>query len=704
MNRKDTILKFLDDDRFPPVNTDDIIIMLEIPQEDKSELEKILFELTENGDIVLTSKKKYATPRKLGYASGKFSANERGFGFVIHDDGDIFIPPDKTDSAMNGDTVLVQVSSSSKSSMHREGKILRILKRGSSTIVGTYHASRNFGFVIPDEKKTGFDIFIPKAHASNAKNGQKVVAKIIKWPQNGRKPEGEIVEILGYPGDKGVDLASIVKRYNLHDEFDEKVLKQCDKIGESLTDADIKFREDFRSHSIITIDGSDSRDFDDAVCVTKSGNIYTLEVHIADVAHYVTENSPLDREAFIRGTSVYFPGMVVPMLPKKLSNGICSLNPNEDRLTLSVIMDINNKGEILEHRILEGVICSKERMTYDDVTSIIEGDKKLKKKYNHIYEEIMLMSELAKILRERRMSAGSIDFDFPETKIVVDKNGKAIDVFKYESGISNKIIEEFMLAANKTIAEEFFWADIPFIYRVHEKPSNEKIAAFNEFAKNFGCRLGKNHEPHPGEFAALLKKFKGTKEEMLFSKLMLRSLMKAKYSENCEGHFGLAFKYYCHFTSPIRRYPDLVIHRIIKEFINYGVSEKRYSFLKRLASEAAKRSSETELIAMDAERDADDMKKAEYMQKHIGESFEAIISSVTNFGFFAELENGIEGLVRLSDLKDDYYIFNEKDLSLIGERTHNTYRIGDSVKIIVAASNPMTRQIDFYPGGHYNGD
>lgn len=697
MNRKDTILKFLDDDRFPPVNTDDIMIMLEIPSEDRAELEKILSELSENGDIVLTSKKKYASPRKLGYACGKFSANERGFGFVIHDDGDIFIPPDKTDSAMNGDTVMVQVSSSSKSSMHREGKIIRILKRNSSKIVGTFHASRNFGFVIPDERKTGFDIFIPKAHTAKAKNGQKVVAEIIKWPQNGKKPEGRICEILGYPGDKGVDLLSIVRHYNLHNEFDEKVLKQCEKISESISEADTKYREDFRSHNIITIDGVDSRDFDDAVCLTKNGGIYTLEVHIADVAHYVTENSPLDKEAFHRGTSVYFPGMVVPMLPEKLSNGICSLNPHEDRLTLSVIMDINQKGEILEHLITEGVICSKERMTYDDVTAIIEGDKPLKEKYGHIYDELMLMCELAKILRNRRMSAGSIDFDFPETKIEVDKNGKAVDVYKYESGISNKIIEEFMLAANKTIAEEFFWADIPFVYRVHEKPSNEKIAAFNEFAKNFGCKLGKNHEPHPGEFASLLNKFKGTKEELLFSKMMLRSLMKAKYSENCDGHFGLAFKYYCHFTSPIRRYPDLVIHRIIKEFINYGVSEKRYSFLKRLAAESAKRSSETELVAMDAERDADDMKKAEYMKAHIGECFEAIVSSVTSFGFFAELENGIEGLVRLADLKDDYYIFNERDLSLTGERTHKTYRIGDPVEIIVAASNPMTRQIDFYP-------
>lgn len=697
MNREDTILKFLDDDRFPPMNTDDIIITLEIPPSDRGELEQILSDLSENGNIVQTSKKRYATPRKLGYISGKFSANERGFGFVLQENGDVFIPPDKTESAMNGDIVLAQVTSSSKGESHKEGKILKVLKRGRLSLVGTFSSSRNFGFVIPDEKKTFFDIFIPKSKTLNAKNGQKVVVNITKWPKDGKKPEGEITEVLGYLSDKGVDLVSVIKQHNLRDEFDGKVISQCEKIPDKISQSDLKHREDFREHNIITIDGADSRDFDDAVCVTKNGEIYTLEVHIADVAHYVTENSPLDKEAFARGTSVYMPGMVVPMLPKKLSNGICSLNPREDRLTLSVIMDINQKGEILEHRIAEGVICSKERMTYDDVTAIIEGDKTLKKKYAHIYEQIMLMDSLAKILRNRRMSSGSIDFDFPETKIKVDENGRAVDVYKYESGVSNKIIEEFMLAANKTIAEEFFWADIPFVYRIHEKPSNEKIAAFNEFAKNFNVKLGRNHEPHSGEFAALLKKFKGTKEELMFSKMMLRSLMKAKYSENCDGHFGLAFKYYCHFTSPIRRYPDLAIHRIIKEFIGYGISEKRYSYLKRYVAEAAKHSSETELAAMEAERDADDMKKAEYMKNHIGECFDAIVSSVTSFGFFAELENGIEGLVRLADLKDDYYIFSEKDLSLIGERTHKTFKIGDSVQIIVANASPQTRQIDFYP-------
>jgi len=697
MNRKDTILKFLDDDRFPPVSISDMAVMLEIPESDIPELEGILNELCESGDVIITSKKKYATPRKLGYHVGRFSANERGFGFVIQDDEDIFIPPDKTNTAMNGDTVLARTTATSKETMRREGKIIKILKRASEKVVGTYHASRNFGFVIPDDTKLGFDIFISKAHTANAKNGQKVVANIIKWPENGRKPEGEICEILGYPSEKGIDILSIIKHYNLRNEFDEKVLRQCSKIPESISEGDIKYREDFTNHNVITIDGDDSRDFDDAICLTKDNGIYNLEVHIADVSHYVTENSPLDREAFMRGTSVYFPGTVVPMLPEKLSNGICSLNPHEKRLTLSVILAINKSGEILEHRIAEGVICSKERMTYNDVTAIIDGDKKLIKKYSHIYDEIMLMAELADILRKKRMSAGSIDFDFPETKIEVDKNGKVTDVYKYRQGVSNKIIEEFMLIANKTVAEEFFWSDIPFVYRVHEKPSDEKIAAFNEFAKNFGCKLGKNHEPYPGEFANLLKKFKGTKEELLFSKIMLRSLMKAKYSEKCEGHFGLAFKYYCHFTSPIRRYPDLVIHRIIKEFINYGVSQKRYSFLKRTVAEAAKRASETELTAMDAEREADDLKKAEYMKNHIGKEFDAIVSSVTSFGFFAELENGIEGLVRLNDLKDDYYIFNEQDLSLTGERTHKTYRIGDPVAVVVAAANTQTKQIDFYP-------
>ncbi len=695
MNRKETILGFLNDEKVPPVNVEEIMLILDIPFDDREELMLILDELVKSNLIIKTSKKKYASPEKLGYTVGRLSVNPRGFGFVIKEDGDIFIPPNSLGDALDGDTVMISLTQKKSNSGNPEGKVIRVINRGKDEIVGTFQNSRNFGFVVPDNEKFGYDVFIKKTKTMNARNGHKVVAKITKWPQNGKKPEGEIVEILGFPKQNGVDILSVMRAHGLSEQFPQKVIEQTDKINETISEADIACRTDFRNDTIITIDGIDSRDFDDAVCVTKEDNIYTLGVHIADVTHYVTENSPLDKEALRRGTSVYFPGSVVPMLPKKLSNGICSLNPGEDRLTLSVIMKIDENGDIKEHTITEGIISSKERMTYDDVTAILEGDNALKEKYSHIYTMLCHMQSLAVILRKKRQSQGSIDFDFPEVKIKTDSEGRAVDVYKYESGISNKIIEEFMLVANKTVAEEFFWADIPFVYRIHEKPSGEKISAFNDFAKNMGYRLSTSHEPHPGEFAKILEQIKGKREELLVSKVMLRSLMKAKYAPQCLGHFGLSFKYYCHFTSPIRRYPDLAIHRIIKEFLKYGLSEKRMRYFKKFAVEASLKSSETEISAMEAEREAEDMKKAEYMQKHIGESFEGIISSVTNFGFFAELENGIEGLVRMTDLKDDYYIFSDRDFSITGEHTGNTYRIGDSVNITVTGANPETRQIDF---------
>ena len=696
MNRKDTLLKFLDDDKFPPVNIEDIMLMLDIPFDDREELSQILGELTAEGKIIKTAKRKYASVRKLGYIAGKFSLKERGFGFISDENEEYFVPSSATMDAMNGDTVLARITVKATDGKKNEAKIIKVIARGSDSIIGTFTTSRNFGFVVSDDAKLGYDIFISKKRFNGAKNGQKVIAKITKWPENGRKPEGEIIEVLGYPDDKGVDILSVIRRYGLETDFNEKIKAQCENINCKISDADIDARCDFRNESIITIDGADSRDFDDAVCVTLNSGIYTLGVHIADVTHYVTENSPLDKEALRRGTSVYFPDRVVPMLPEMLSNGICSLNPHEDRLTLSVIMDINQNGEVINHRITEGIICSKERMTYDDVTAILSGDKQLKDKYTHIYEELQTMEKLAAILRKKRQSSGSIDFDFPETKVVLDENGKAADVYKYESGVSNKIIEEFMLIANKTVAEEFFWADIPFVYRVHEKPTREKIYDFNFLIKNLGYRSVSITEPHPGEFASILQKAKGTKEEMIISKFMLRSLMKAKYSEQCLGHFGLSFKYYCHFTSPIRRYPDLAIHRIIKEFLRSGISRKRYSYLRKFAAEAAVKSSEAEITAMEAEREADDIKKAEYMQKYIGKTYPAVISSITSFGFFAELENGVEGLVRMIDLTDDYYVFNDTDLSLIGEHTKKTYRIGDKTEITVAAANPHTKQIDFY--------
>ncbi len=693
MNRKQIILDFLSDEKFPPLNVEEIMLMLDIPFDDREELSDILSELIEESLIIKTSKKKYASPNKLGYLVGRVSVTRGGFGFLEGDFGeDIFIPASKLGGALNGDTVMATASKTPKGP---EAKVIKIIKRRSDRVVGTFSASRNFGFVVPDDDKIP-DIFIGKKKFLNAKDGQKVVAKITKWQDESKKnsnPEGEIAEVLGYAGEKGVDILSVIRSHSISDEFDRRVLAQCDNIDDTISAEDINSRTDFRQDTVITIDGADSRDFDDAVSVTYENGIYTLGVHIADVTHYVTENSPLDKEALSRGTSVYFPGSVVPMLPEKLSNGICSLNPLEDRLTLSVIICINENGDVTDHRICEGIICSKRRMVYEDVTEILNGNKELAREYKDISPMLFDMEKLSVILRTKRMAQGSIDFDFPEVKIVTDENGRAVDVYKYRSGTSNKIIEEFMLLANKVVSEEFFWADVPFVYRVHEKPSGEKIRAFNDFAKNMGYKL--SYDPHPGEFSKILDSVRGKREELIVSKVMLRSLMKARYSSECLGHYGLSFKYYCHFTSPIRRYPDLAIHRIIKEYIRDGLSEKRARYFQKFVSDAALKSSEAEIRAMEAEREIEDIKKAEYMNSRLGEEFGGIISSCTNFGFYVELENGIEGLVRLSGLRDDYYVFSERDFSLTGEHTGKRYSIGDKVAVKVVSADIQSGNIDF---------
>ena len=696
MDRKKTILEFICDENYIPMKKKDIAAILNIPKEDLIQLENILNELESEGKILLSSKNKYLPVDSSDVICGTFRGTGKGYGFVTPAEGsDIFVVADDTLNAMDGDSVLLRIKPTHNTDKKREGKIVRITKHANFHIIGTYIPSKNFGFVIPDNHKLDGDIFIPKNCDMNAKKGQKVYVSITKWPNDTKNPEGEIIEIIGNPSDIGVDVLCVLKKYGITEDFAQSVTEQVKHITTNITDKDIASREDFRDKTVITIDGADAKDLDDAVCVEKIDDTYRLSVHIADVSHYVTEGSALDKEALNRGTSVYFTDRVVPMLPKELSNGVCSLNPNEDKLTLSVIMVINKSGELLSHHITEGIIKTKERMTYDDVTKILEGDTYLTKKYEHIYKDILVIHELAQILRNNRMSKGSIDFDFPETKIEIDENGTPTNVYKYHTGIANHIIEEFMLMANKTVAENFFWLDIPFVYRIHEQPSLEKIENFNDFLKPMGLKIH-GSEPHPMEFAKMLTKIKDTDKEMLISKVMLRSLMKAKYSKSNEGHFGLSFKYYCHFTSPIRRYPDLAIHRIIKEFITKGINGNRVTQLEKFVEIAATKSSEAEINAMEAEREVEDMKKAEYMSKHIGESFSAIISSVTVFGFFAELENGIEGLVRVADLRDDHYIFNDRDYTLTGRYSGKTYKIGDKVDIIVANANKELRQIDFY--------
>lgn len=699
MNRKETITQFINDENYVPMRKKDIAAVLGIPKSDMDELSAILSELESEGKIILSSKNRYIAVDSSDVISGIFDATMRGFGFVCRDgEDDIFIPPDDTKGAMDGDTVLVRKAHPKSNEKRPEGKILKIITHAHETLVGTYHNQRNFGFVAVDDTKITDDIFISKSHNANAKDGQKVVVKITKWRDGDKKCEGEIIEILGNAYDSGVDVLCVLRKYGISQEFPQVVIDEARSLIPGITGDEIARREDFRTKTVITIDGTDAKDLDDAVCAERIDGGYELSVHIADVSHYVRENSPIDAEAFRRGTSVYFTDRVVPMLPVELSNNICSLNPHTNKLTLSVVMEISDDGELLSHRVVEGVISTAHRMTYDTVDKILLGDSETCAEYADIKDNILLMGELADILKTNRKKSGSIDFDFPETKIEVDQNGKPTNVYKYRTGVSNGIIEEFMLMANRTVAEAFYWLEVPFIYRIHEKPSADKIANFNSFLANMNMRI-KGSEPHPMEFARMLAEIRGTEREMLISKVMLRSLMKAKYSDSNEGHFGLAFRYYCHFTSPIRRYPDLAIHRIIKEYINGGLDADRAQHYAKFVTAAAKKSSEAEINAMQAEREVEDMKKAEYMCAHIGEEYDAIISSVTGFGFFAELENGIEGLVRLADMRDDYYHFNETSYTLIGERSGKTYKIGDKVRIIAAAANPSLRQIDFYPSG-----
>ena len=696
MDRKEKVLSFIKDGSYVPHTLEEIAMLLSVPKADIDELSHILSELEENGEIIKTKKKRYISVEASGYVKGKYRGNQRGFGFVVTDeDNDVFIPASAVSNALDGDTVLVNITAKGTAGKKREGEIVRVLEHCNLNIVGVFDRERNFSFVIPDNPKISKDIFIPKSKTLNAKNKHKVVAKITDWGDGKRNPEGEIVEILGFPSQQGVDVLSVMKQYNLDADFPESVKNQAIEISEKIPETEISRRKDFREKCIITIDGSDAKDLDDAVCVERTENGYRLGVHIADVSHYVKEDTPLDKEAFKRGTSVYLADRVVPMLPKELSNGICSLNPKEDRLTLSVTMDIDKNGNVKSHNIEEGIIRTSERMTYDDVSAILDGDKNLSQKYAYIKEDIFLMAELSEVLHKKRVSRGSINFDFPEAKIVLDEKGKPIDIYKLKPTVAHGIIEEFMLICNETVAQQFYWMEIPFVYRVHEKPSMDKLTSFNDFIRNTPYKIKGGEDVHPREFADLLNKIQGTPMENIISRVMLRSLMKAKYCPENMGHFGLAFNYYCHFTSPIRRYPDLAIHRIIKEFLNSKLDDKRQVELKSFVLEASVHSSETELNAQDAEREVEDLKKAQFMLDKIGEEFEGVISSVASFGFFVELENTVEGFVRAADLKDDYYVYNEKDLTLTGERTKKVYRIGDSVRVKVDSVNTALHEIDF---------
>lgn len=703
LNIKDKILEFMREKAYNPMKEDALIKSLDI--KDKSsitEIKNILKEMEEEGYIIKTKKKNYGVPERMNLAVGRMQGHEKGFGFVIPDVGtvetDVFVSPEGMNGAMNNDRVVVRLTKKGNDNKRVEGEVIRIISRANERIVGRYESSRNFGFVVPDDKRIKQDIFIPKSETMGAKDGHKVVVKITKYPDSRRNPEGSIVEILGFKNDVGVDILSVIRKHDLPEEFPKEVTTQLHKIPEVVDEEEVKSRKDFRNLKVITIDGADAKDLDDAISIEKlkNGN-YKLGVHIADVGHYVYENSPIDKEALKRGTSVYLIDRVIPMLPKELSNGICSLNPKVDRLTLSCIMEIDSKGKVESHEITKSIINSNERMTYEDVNKILENeDAGLIERYKGFIEEFNIMKELALILREkRRLGRGAIDFDFDEAKIILDETGKAVDIKRYERKISNKLIEEFMLVCNETIAEHMYWTELPFVYRVHEDPDPEKLKDFNEFIHNFGYHLHIDDEVHPKELQRLLNKIKDTSEEKIISRLMLRTMKQARYEPKNVGHYGLAARYYCHFTSPIRRYPDLMIHRIISEMLFNKLDKERIKKLKNIVPEVAKQSSIRERVAEEAEREVDDLKKAEYMQNHIGEIYEGVISGVTSFGMFVELDNTVEGLVRVSSMEDDYYQYDEKHYQFIGERTKKIYKLGDKVTIKVVKVDIGQGQIDF---------
>lgn len=697
-SKKEMILKFLSSKEYKPLSIKEMGAVLQVPAKDKKEFRQVLDELMDAGKIHLDLKGKVKLLSE-NMMTGRFMATQKGFGFVRveGEKEDIFIPAHFTKGAIDGDTVQIMLDSRSRGK-RREAEVVSILERGSSIIVGTYSSSKSFGFVVADNHKFTKDIYIAKADTMGAITGHKVVVEITDFGSESRNPEGRVIEIIGHINDPGVDILSVVKAYGLPEEYPDGVMDQVKDIEEEVAESEKIGRADYRNLQTVTIDGEDAKDLDDAITLTKEGNTYHLGVHIADVSQYVTEYSPLDKEALKRGTSVYLVDRVIPMLPHKLSNGICSLNQGVDRLALSCMMDINEKGEVVEHRIEESVINVDRRMSYTSVHKIVEEeDEAERKEYKELIPMFELMYELAGILRERRFKRGSIDFDFAESKIILDPKGRPLDVKIYERNNAHRIIEEFMLAANQTVAEEYFWLELPFVYRTHEVPDVEKIATLNAFVSNFGytVRVGADDEIHPKEIQKLIKNVDGTPEEALISRLALRSMKQAKYTVSCEGHFGLAMKYYCHFTSPIRRYPDLQIHRIIKENIHGKLADKRVEHYNQILPEVTAEASRLERRAEDAEREVEKMKKAEYMEQFVGETFEGIISGVTTWGMYVELPNTIEGMVRVADIPGDYYYFEEESYQMVGERTHKVYKLGQSVRVTVDAVDKILRTIDF---------
>ena len=717
------VLNLIKDKDYAPMKAKEIAMIMHVPKNEYNELLNILGKLEMEMKIQKNRKNQYRPVEEV-YYDGIYRKNQKGFGFVkIEDQEDeIYIAKENSKNALNGDRVLVEIIEEKNKVKKAEGKVVKILKHEKDTIVGRFENNKNFGFVVPDDKNFGTDIFISKKNFGKARNNHKVLVKITKYPEKGKKAEGKIIEVLGNVNEAGVDMLSLIREHHLPSTFPEPVVEEAKKCGNQIDENDITNRRDLREELIFTIDGEDAKDLDDAVKVTKldNGN-YKLDVHIADVSYYVKPNSLLDQEALLRGTSIYMLGRVIPMLPRELSNGICSLNAGEDRFTLSCSMEINEKGEVVSSDVYKAVINVTERMTYTNVQKILDylntnkqevsnnadqkelntqdnEDEEIINQYEPYFQEFKLMEELALILKHKRLEQGYLNLDIPESKIELDIDGRVTNIKKYETTFANEIIEQFMLTANETIAEKFFWLDAPFIYRVHEKPDYEKVQELNKFLFNFGLKIKANKDNiYPKEFAKVLEEVQGKDEEKVVSNLVLRTLKIARYEASNEGHFGIASKYYCHFTSPIRRYPDLFIHRVISQYLedNYDVEESFVEEYKKQAEERAKQSSERENIATKVERESEDIKKAEYMEGRIGEEYEGIISSVTSFGIFVELENTVEGLIRFDDLGDEYFIYDEDRKMLIGEHTKTTYKIGDKINIRVKDASKLMRTVDF---------
>ena len=640
---------------------------------------------------------------KIETVEGIFTSTDRGFGFVTIEgiEEDIFVKAKDVADAMHNDKVLVELVPATgkrkNGQLHREGKIIKILEHNLKEVVGTFQRSKNFGFVVPDNSRITDDFFVAKENINGALDGQKVRLEITEYPRKNKSPEGKVVEILGFKDDPGVDILSIVESFGIIHKFPEKVVNQAQRIPQEISEADTFGREDLRDVKMVTIDGDDTKDYDDAVSVRRIGDHYELGVHIADVANYVQESSALDKQALKRGTSIYLCDRVIPMLPRELSNGICSLNEGVDRLTLSCIMEVDKYGKVINHRIVESVICVNRRMTYNIVADILDNENSpYREEYADFVEDFELMKELALILKDIRHKRGSIDFDIPESKISLYENGRPKEIKAYDRNIATKIIEEFMLLANETVATHYFWMEVPFLYRTHDVPSPDKIEKLNILINNFGFHLkGQKEDIHPKEIQSLLEKIEGTEAENFISRITLRSMMQAKYSVEATGHFGLASKYYSHFTSPIRRYPDLYIHRIIKDDIRGRLDERKIGHYAAISEEIAKKTSEAERRAVEVERETNKLKKCQYMSERVGKEYEGIISGITSFGIFVELPNTCEGMVRISSMTDDFYHFNENTYELIGERSKKIFKLGQTVKICVNQTDEDMRTIDF---------